>query len=50
MTALDGNPGAEGLKAADEGVAVDISDEEAVLETLRPKAPDFLITGPSEGI
>ena len=46
VTALDGNPGAEGLKAADEGLAVDISDEEAVLETLRPKEPDFLITGP----
>lgn len=25
VTALDGNPGAEGLKAADEGLAVDIS-------------------------
>lgn len=46
VTALDGNPGAEGLRAADEGLVVDISDEEAVLETLRPKESDFLITGP----
>ena len=34
VTALDGNPEAAGLKAADEGLAVDISREKAVLEAL----------------
>lgn len=46
VTALDGNPRAAGLSAADEGLAVDISDEEAVLTALRARKPDFLITGP----
>ena len=34
VTALDGNPDAEGLKAADEGLTIDISDEKAVLAAL----------------
>ena len=46
VTALDGNPNAEGLKAADEGLAIDISEETAVLDALRERKPDFLITGP----
>ena len=46
VTALDGNPDAEGLKAADEGLTIDISDERAVLDALQDRKPDFLITGP----
>ncbi|MFR9232443.1 MAG: ATP-grasp domain-containing protein [Eisenbergiella massiliensis] len=46
VTALDGNPDAEGLKAADEGLTIDISDEKAVLDALQDRKPDFLITGP----
>ena len=46
VTALDGNPEAEGLKAADEGLTIDISDEKAVLDALQDRKPDFLITGP----
>lgn len=46
VTALDGNPAAAGLAAADEGLAVDISDEEAVLDALRDRKPDFVLTGP----
>ena len=61
VTALDGNPAAAGLKAADEGLAVDISREDKVLEALgkesrikkrdernseRKHGPDFVITGP----
>lgn len=46
VTALDGNPDAEGLKAADEGLTIDISDEQAVLDALKDRKPDFLITGP----
>lgn len=46
VTALDGNPRAAGLEAADEGLTVDIADEKAVLEALRSRKPDFLITGP----
>ena len=46
VTALDGNPRAAGLAAADEGLTVDIADEKAVLEALRYRKPDFLITGP----
>lgn len=54
VTALDGNPAAEGLKAADEGLAVDISREDEVQRTLRERirnraggsGPDFVVTGP----
>ena len=40
VTALDGNPRAAGLAAADEGLTVDIADEKAVLEALRYRKPD----------
>ena len=51
VTALDGNPKAAGLKAADEGLAVDISREDEVLKALEESGgehagPDFVITGP----
>ncbi len=46
VTALDGNPEAAGLKAADEGLAVDISREDEVLKALGREIPDFVITGP----
>ncbi|HJC57231.1 MAG TPA: ATP-grasp domain-containing protein [Candidatus Eisenbergiella intestinipullorum] len=53
VTALDGNPAAAGLKAADEGLAVDISREDEVIRALRretdraqTEGPDFVITGP----
>ena len=39
--ALDGNPGAEGLKAADEGLAVDISDEECRVGDAAAQSPGF---------
>ena len=35
VTALDGNPDAEGLREADRGLVVDISDENAVTEAVR---------------
>lgn len=46
VTALDGNPKAAGLQAADEGLAVDISREDEVIKALQEEAPDFVITGP----
>ncbi len=46
VTALDGNPEAEGLKAADEAMVVDIRDEAAVIDALRKVQPDFLVTAP----
>jgi len=46
VIALDGNPRAAGLKAADESIVVDISDEKTVIETLKKKKPDFLLTVP----
>lgn len=46
VIALDGNPAAEGLAAADLGLPVDISDEQAVLDVLKREKPDFVITGP----
>ncbi len=46
VIALDGNPQAEGLAAADEGLAIDISDEKAVLDALKERKPEFVITGP----
>lgn len=46
VMALDGNPQAAGLKAADEAMAVNISDENLVIETLKRERPDFLLTVP----
>lgn len=46
VTALDGNPDAEGLKAADRALTVDISDENAVIEALRAEKLDFVLPVP----
>lgn len=46
VTALDGNPEAAGLKAADKALVVDISDEKAVTEAVRQENPDFVLTAP----
>lgn len=46
VVALDGNPQAEGLKAADQKLIVDISREEAVIEALKREKPDFVLTAP----
>ena len=46
VVALDGNPEAEGLQAADEGQVVDISDENAVIGALESEKPDFVLTAP----
>lgn len=46
VIALDGNPQAAGLKAADKAIVVDISDENLVIETLEGERPDFLLTVP----
>lgn len=46
VTALDGNAQAEGLKAADRALVVDISDEAATIEAVRKEKPDFVLTVP----
>lgn len=46
VMALDGNPDAAGLKAADEALVADISDENTVIEILKEKKPDFTLTAP----
>ncbi len=46
VTALDGNPKAEGLQAADRAMVVDISDEEAVITAAREVCPEFVLTVP----
>lgn len=46
MIALDGNPKAEGLGAADKAMAVDISKEKAVIDALEKEKPDFVLTAP----
>lgn len=46
VIALDGNPKAAGLKAADRPLVIDISDEEATIEALRKEQPDFVLTVP----
>lgn len=46
VIALDGNPEAAGLKKADRALIVDISDEAAVIDTLREEKPDFVLTVP----
>lgn len=46
VAALDGDPGAEGLKRADKPLVIDISDEEAVIKALQEEKPDFVLTVP----
>ena len=46
ITALDGNPKAAGLPAADKGLVVDISNEKETIETVRKEQPDFVLTVP----
>ncbi len=46
VIALDGDPKAAGLSAADEAVVTDITDEALVIDTLRKERPDFLLTVP----
>lgn len=46
VTALDGNPNAAGLSAADKELVVDISDEHATIEAVRKERPDFVLTVP----
>lgn len=46
VTALDGNPQAAGLGAADKAIVVDISDEKAAIEAVRKESPDFVLTVP----
>ncbi|MCM1135101.1 MAG: ATP-grasp domain-containing protein [Clostridium sp.] len=46
VLALDGDPEAAGLKAADRQMVVDISDEVAVIEALKREKPDFVLTVP----
>lgn len=46
VTALDGSPKAAGLNEADTSMVVDISDEKAVIEALKRKNPDFVLTAP----
>ncbi len=46
IAALDGNPAAAGLKAADKALVVDISDEKAVIEAVREEKVDFVLTAP----
>lgn len=44
--ALDGNPGAKGLQAADKGIVVDIADTEAVKRVLEDIVPDCILPVP----
>ena len=44
--ALDGNPKAAGLSAADKGLVVDISNEKETIETVGKEQPDFVLTVP----
>ena len=46
VIAFDGNPDAEGLRAADKAVVVDITNEEATIEAVRQEKVDFLLTAP----
>lgn len=46
VIAMDGNPQAEGLKAADKGLVVDISREKETVEAVRRYQPDFVLTAP----
>lgn len=46
VVAFDGNPEADGLKAADEAVVVDISNEDATINAARNAEVDFILTVP----
>ena len=46
VVALDGNPNAPGLKAADKSFVVDIRDVEKVLEVLDENRPDVVLPVP----
>lgn len=46
LTALDGNEQAEGFRAADKALVIDISDEQAVLAAVKEERPDFVLTVP----
>ena len=46
IIALDGNPKAAGLSAADKGLVVDISNETETIRTVRKEQPDFVLTVP----
>ena len=46
VAAFDGNPDAEGLKAADESYVVDISDEKGTIEAVRNAGVNFVLTVP----
>ncbi len=46
VAAFDGNPTAPGLAAADDGLVVDISREEELLQAARRENPDFVLTVP----
>jgi hypothetical protein len=43
---LDGNPEAEGLKAADKALVVNISNEEDTIEAAKAACPEFVLTVP----
>lgn len=46
VIALDGNPRAVGLTAADKGIHVDIADEQQTVAVLRREKIDYLLTPP----
>lgn len=46
VVALDGNPKAEGLAAADKALVVDISDERATIGAVKAEQADFALTVP----
>lgn len=46
VVALDGNPEAEGLAAADKALVVDISEEAETIEAVKAENIDFLLTVP----
>lgn len=46
VAALDGDPDAAGLRAADKSLIVDISDENAAIEAVRAEKADFVLTVP----
>ncbi len=46
VVAADGNPDTPGLRLADEGLVLDIADEDAVIRAARNCAPAFLVPAP----